>query len=181
MSPQPAPPSQPSSGSSQHPAPVQGPSLFSTKEGQRDPRPAPFPRDQQIVRSDFIQGVLDYCNELREKYPLICNMVFAPWDIRTFFDEYDFYRYGGEFLYTVLTTLMEENGKRVVAFCMDYAEKNMATYNEWYRATLPMEMMFARQDIESFGTTFIAMAVRCLQECCQRAEAQLLANIQKSK
>jgi hypothetical protein len=168
-------------GTSHHNTPVQGPSLFSTDGGKISPRPAPIPREQQIVHSDFKQSVLDYCVELRTKHPLICNMVFAPWDIRTFFDEHDFYRYGGDFLYTVLMNLMEENGKRVVSFCLTYMKVNMSTYGQWCQAARPLEEMFAEEDREEHGDYFLGTAIKCLQECYQRAEIQHKATIQKSK
>jgi hypothetical protein len=149
--------------------PIQGPALFSTDNGKRDPRPAPFPRDAVVVRSDLHADARDYCKKLRLEYPKICLKVFAPFDIRTFFDEYDFERLGGEFLYETLILLWKENGKRVVDFCQNWALKNEESFGMWFEGNLSVKGLFAEEDRDAYGLEFLDKARMCMKECYDAA------------
>ena len=151
---------------------IQGPSLFSTNNGQREPRPAPIPRDAVIVRSDLNADAREFCEKLRLESPKICLKVFAPFDIRTFFDEYDFERLGGEFLYETLILLWKENGKRVVDFCQNWALKNEEAFHHWFDGKCDVETLFAKADQEEYGYDFLDKALMCMKECYEAAGEQ---------
>jgi len=150
--------------------PIQGPALFSIfLNGEREPRAAPFPRDAVVARSDLNAEARAYCEKLRVEAPKICFKVFAPFDIRTFFDEYDFERLGGEFLYETLILLWKENGKRVVDFCQNWAMKNEEAFHQWFEGTVSVGKLFATQDQEEYGYEFLDNALMCMKECYDAA------------
>lgn len=152
---------------------------FSTNAGQKEARMASTPKDPVIVRSNFDRDVQAYCTQLRTEFPKACYTIFAGWDIRWYFDEYDFERQGGLFLYTVLMTLMQENGKRVVEFCSLWAEANRSKYPDWADPALTATQLFHEQDHEQYGPAFLENARTCLLECYQKAREQRLAEVNK--
>ena len=154
---------------------------FSTGGGEREPRPASVPRDSVIVRSNFEKDVQDYCTRLRIEHPKACYTVFAGWDIRWYFDEYDFERQGGRFLYTVLMTLMEENGKRVVEFCQQWAEKNQSTFPDWADPAFTVNKLFHAHDYEEYGPAFLGFARECLLDCYRKAREERLSEVTRSE
>ena len=95
--------------------------------------------------------------------------MFAPFDIRTFFDEYDFERLGGEFLYETLILLWKENGKRVLDFCKNWAEKNEEAFHKWFVGDVSVETLFAEQDRNEYGDEFMDKALICMKECYDAA------------
>jgi len=165
----------------QHMQPPKILAYFSTDGGKHEPRPASSPRDPVIVRSNFEKDVQDYCTRLRKEYPKACYSIFPQWDIRWYFDEYDFERQGGLFLYTVLMTLMEENGKRVVTFCQEFAEKNRATFPDWAERALTPIQLFHERDYDEFGPQFMHYARDCLVESYEKARAERLSAVNRSK
>lgn len=176
-----SPPMSEPSSEAHHVQPTKILAFFSTDGGKHEPRPASFPRDPVIVRSKFQKDVQDYCTRLRTEYPKACYSIWPGHDIRWYFDEYDFHRHGGLFLYTVLTTLMEENGKRVVSFCQSFAERNKSTFPEWAERALPPDQLFHQQDHDEFGPDFLDYARQCIIDSYERARDERLLAVDRSE
>jgi len=104
---------------------IQGISFFSTNGGKTKPRAVPDPKPPVIVRSNCQRDTKDFIAKLRKEWPIVCRSIFAEsevsktWDIRWFFDKYDFHVQGGEFLYNVILTIMHENEADVVGWSRD--------------------------------------------------------------
>jgi len=173
---------QPSTSAETHyEQPIKILAYFSTNGGKHEPRPASYPRDPVIVRSNFNKDIQDYCTRLRKEYPKACYSIFSGWDIRWYFDEYDFERMGGLFLYTVLMTLMEENGRRVVSFCQDFAATNSSTFPDWAERALTPVQLFHERDYDQFGPQFMHYARQCILESYDKAREERLLAVNKSK
>jgi len=176
-----SPPTSEQSSEAHHVKPTKILAYFSTDGGRHAPRPASFPRDPVIVRSNFQRDVQNFCTRLRTEHPKACYSIWPGHDIRWYFDEYDFERQGGLFLYTVLTTLMEENGKRVVSFCQDFAENNRSTFPDWAECALTPTQLFHEQDHDEFGPDFLNYARQCLLSCYENAREERLLAVKRSE
>jgi hypothetical protein len=87
--------------------------MFSTRQGERSPRPAPHPARPAIARSNVKVDIVTYASVLRQKWPDVARFVKVPVNIGNYFDDYDLATEGSDFLSAVLETMSKENGHPV--------------------------------------------------------------------
>ncbi len=169
---------------------IQGISFFSTNGGETKPRAVPDPRPPVIVRSNSQRDTKDFIAKLRKEWPIVCRSIFAEsevsktWDIRWFFDEYDFHVQGGQFLYNVILTIMHENEADVVGWSRDWTEKNQNLVPYIMTDHASTLTFFHKQDHDKHGETFIRKALEYMRSAfvraCveERSQAEVPAHVQ---
>lgn len=140
------------------PDPIQGVAYFSTVGGQFAARPAGWPRPPTIVRSNFHRDVQQSIEDLRKKFPFICNAIFLGHDIRWYFDECDWHVQGGKFLWTVLDEMRKQNEASLSEVAKDWIDANIdntafRTKGQILDATL--ETLFSLQARRKWGSPFL--------------------------
>ncbi|KAI9725739.1 MAG: hypothetical protein M1828_002622 [Chrysothrix sp. TS-e1954] len=157
----------------------QGCAIFSTDNGKQPPRPAGDPRPAPIVRSDPQADMITFIKQLRERYPHECRNIFTltedgrNWDIRWFFDEYDFHFLGGEFCFNMICKMATENQDHMIRLCKEWLAAN-AENMEMVMALGP-ERLFHERDQRNCGPLFLWRCVAYLRERYQAAQRQDLA------
>lgn len=148
---------------------IQGPAVFSTANGAKpyrclDHSDATEKRSWPpvIARSDFHGDVQKYKEDLTKAFPIEALGVFAPWDPRDYFDEYDWHRLGGEFCYTVLERLQQRNEAELVKFCNGWHETNPSHIEHEALGASNMDVitLFHKDDRTKYGDLFLN---KCLE------------------
>lgn len=163
--------------------------FFSTRGGRSAPRRAHRPRPSLVARSDATKDTQHMIEDLRKNYRHVCYSIFPGWDIRWFFDEYDFEFLGGQFLYNVLYTIMEQNIQNVEIMARRWSETNHRSFQEFaaiFSGDFPVERAFHKEDIDEHGIPFLQQVLRLMSTAYARAteeHAAIMAKeqIEKSK
>lgn len=147
--------------------------FFSTDGGRRAPRRVLKIEALPLARTYPDYDISNMIKDLRSRYPHVCNSIFAPWDIRWYFDEYDFYVQGGEFLWAVLNTMTEENQRKVEHLARTWSFTNRGSYKEFpivCSETFPVEKAFHAHDIELHGLPLLQEVLRLVTVAYKRSE-----------
>lgn len=141
------------------PQPIQGISYFSTKGGTYPVRAASWPRGPVIVRSNFQYDLNKYIDNLRKQYSEICNGIFLGYDVRWYFDEYDWHFQGPKFLWTVLDEMRKQNEANVPIVANDWISANidnpMFFRSEDALAKADINLLFPQQIHRKWGAPFL--------------------------
>lgn len=148
--------------------PIQGLSFFSTDGGLREPRAAGQNKPPTMARSNVKKDADLFIEQLRARWPHECNAIFAPWDIRWFFDEYDFYKYGGQFLYeNVLMTMTKQNEENLIRWSQVWSDGHKSHFH--LIMDLGVDKVFHEDDHVKYGKAFLQKALEHMRAAYQRA------------
>lgn len=146
----------------------QGPSFFSTNGCRYPPRFADH--DSPVIAHSNPQHDLDLLvGDLRKNWPHVCNAIFAPWDIRSFFDEYDFVRLGGQFLYMVIQTIENQNLIALDRFTKSWSENNQTGFTVLGDSACTVDIAFSAADHKNCGRWFLEKALERMKDAYHRA------------
>lgn len=146
---------------------IQGRSLFSTDGGQYPPREFTGTRPPCVIRADPQKDRIDLIRHLRSKWPHVCFAIVPGWDIRDFWDEYDFHTQGGKFLFDTIATIVHENGQYLKHFCIDWSQNHYANFHKI--AVLDIDKAFHPDDHAKYGPHFLSQALLYMRDAYTRA------------
>ncbi|KAB8337228.1 hypothetical protein FH972_021530 [Carpinus fangiana] len=147
---------------------------FSTEGGLRDSREADS-QTPMIVHSDREADIAEWTTTFRKKWPHICADIFMdetdpPFDLRWYFDHWDFHVHGGQFLFDVLHKLVEENRARLLKFCMSWSDENPFGPSACVQHSYSLDKLFHPTDIQKYGRGFLRRAMKHIIKVWQSCE-----------
>lgn len=107
--------------------------MFSTSFGLRSPRAAPQNAGPVIIRSDPHADAVQFAARYRQKWPLECNKIQEPVDLKAYFDDLFIHIQGADFLTSVLQVLARQNEeyrKEIANFALKWIHENPAKFEE---------------------------------------------------
>ena len=150
---------------------IQGRAYFSTDGGRFPPRQFVGSKPPSLVRSNLKKDQANLIHHLRSKWPHICLAIVPGWDIRDFWDEYDFHTQGGKFLYDTIMVMMHENDNLLRSFCIEWSHYNQANFSVII-SDIGVQQLFHETDHAKYGVHFLSRALSHMRDAYTRAAAE---------